>query len=414
MKQSTSYNEMAEHLRHLFKSIPYSNTTYKDMDFILNSFADFMQIHSLTEYTPEIGEQMIAYCKNDLHVCDSRVSRARGVVRKLNNLYEGLDGTDALWPSGIVKIPLPNDLKQSLDNYLAESRANGNKETTIYMKKWVLDRFLKNLADLGCSTCSDITAERIQKAFLKMNYIGYWQRIGKYLRFLFEKSYLSHDYSRLVTHCKDYPPQPSVYTVDEITRIEKSVDRSKPYGKRDYAVLLLMTRYGIRARDIAALKFNNVDFENNRIHFIQMKTGDPWECELFPEVKEALKDYINHVRPKDAYSSFIFYSAVIPHRPISRRAVDVMIENVIKNSGIDFKGRRHGGRALRSSIASNLVNNGVSTEVVRRVLGHGTKYAIKSYARIDMTNLRLCPIPVPAPTGEYKSFLSWKEKEGEH
>lgn len=68
----------------------------------------------------------------------------------------------------------------------------------------------------------------------------------------------------------------------------------------------------------------------------------------------------------------------------------------------------HGSRALRSSVASNMINDGISTEVVRRVLGHGTKRALKHYARIDIESMRLCPLPVPEPTGAFAGILSGK------
>jgi hypothetical protein len=55
-----------------------------------------------------------------------------------------------------------------------------------------------------------------------------------------------------------------------------------------------------------------------------------------------------------------------------------------------------------------MINDGVSTEVVRRVLGHGTKHALKHYARIDIESMRLCPLPVPEPTGNFSDILSGK------
>ena len=59
-----------------------------------------------------------------------------------------------------------------------------------------------------------------------------------------------------------------------------------------------------------------------------------------------------------------------------------------------------------------MVNDGVSTEVVRKVLGHGTKHAIRHYARLDIQNMRLCPLVTPEPTGIFAEMLLWKG--GEH
>lgn len=403
-----NFFDLAEHLRELLKSVPYSDSTYKDMDFIIRSFENYMRSNDLTEYSPELGETMVDYCENELHVCSSRVYRARIIAAKLNRLHQGLDGHDALWPDQTTEIPLPDELESALESYLTWCEANGNKDSTIRYRRWICGRFLKNLADLGCAGLQDVTSENIQEAFINLKYSRYWERIGPFLRFLYEQGRISHNYSCLLIHRKVYPPQPTTYSVDEIAAIEASVDRATPSGIRNYAMLLLMSRYGIRSRDVAALTFENLDFNNNRICFVQQKTGDPWECELFPDVKEALQDYIRMVRPKDVDSPQIFFKLVIPYEPLDGLGINTAIWKLVKKSGVDISGRRHGGRALRSSITSNLIKEGVPTEVVRKVLGHGTRHAIKSYARIDIESLRLCPLPVPEPSGNFAALLRWK------
>ena len=100
---------------------------------------------------------------------------------------------------------------------------------------------------------------------------------------------------------------------------------------------------------------------------------------------------------------------VIPYTPMDYGAINTMVGALLRNAGIPINGRRHGSRAFRSSIASNMVNDNVSTEVVRRVLGHGTKHAIRHYARIDIQSMRLCPLAVPAPSGNFAELLSGKD-----
>ena len=146
----------------------------------------------------------------------------------------------------------------------------------------------------------------IQSAFLKLGCSRYWDRIGPFLRFLFESRFLAQDYSKLILHRRSHTPHPTVYSTEEISVVEDSVDRNSPSGIRNFAIILLLSRYGIRACDIAALSFENIDFQNNRIHFTQQKTGDPWESELFPEVKAALQNYIQNVRPHVPGCSQIF------------------------------------------------------------------------------------------------------------
>lgn len=184
-----------------------------------------------------------------------------------------------------------------------------------------------------------------------------------------------------------------------------------PQGLRN-AILLLLSRYGIRSRDISALTFENIDFSNNRLHFIQQKTGDLWEMELFPEVKDALQDYILTARPPLPDCPNVFLTSTIPYKPLDSFAINTAIWMLVAKSDVDITDKRHGSRAFRSSIASNMVNDRVSTEVVRKVLGHGTKHAIRHYARLDIENMRLCPLATPEPTGIFAEMLLWKG--GEH
>ncbi len=172
---------------------------------------------------------------------------------------------------------------------------------------------------------------------------------------------------------------------------------------------MLLSRYGIRSSDIAALSFENIDFTNNRIRFLQQKTDDPWESELFPEVKDALLDYIQNVRPEVSGCSQIFMTLVIPYQPMDCFAINTMVWTQFGKSGVPLAERRHGSRAFRSSMASNMINDNISTEIVRRVLGHGTKHAIKHYARIDIESMRLCPLAVPEPGGLFAEMLLWKD-----
>lgn len=411
MENRVTFLELSAHLYELIESESYSTSTVNDMSFVLETFSAYMSENCLEEYTPKIGEKLIKHCEQELHVCSSRVLRAKNIVGKLNRMLHGLDGRDALWTDKIAIVDLPDDFMKSLDEYTSYCERNGNKQVTIHYKRWICGRFLKNLSDLGCEKTVDITGELVHSAFLALGYSRYWERIGPFLRFLFEKSLIVNNYSKLILHRKKHTPQPTVYSPSEIATVENSMDRTTPAGIRNYAILLLLSRYGIRACDVASLSFENIDFANNRLHFIQEKTGDPWEGELFSEVRAALQDYIENVRPNIDGCSKVFMTLVIPYEPVDSFAINTMVWTAFQNAKVNTAGRRHGSRAFRSSIASNMINDSISTEVVRRVLGHGTRYALKHYARIDIESMRLCPLPVPEPSGTFAELLSWKAGE---
>ncbi|MDR1540399.1 MAG: tyrosine-type recombinase/integrase, partial [Clostridiales bacterium] len=279
-------------------------------------------------------------------------------------------------PDLTSRFKLPDGLMSPLQEYLVNCAENGNRQNAIDCKHWICSRFLKNLLELGCTEIRELTGEQVQAAFLALGAIRYWERIGPFLRFLADSNYLKQNYSGIVSRHRHPMPQPTVYSPREISSIEDSFDLSSPAGIRNCAITLLMSRNGIRACDVAALTFDNIDFENNRLHFIQQKTDDPWEGELLPEIKSALQRCVNNVRPNTVAFSSVFATLLPPYAPVDYRAINTMAGNQVGRASIDIAGRRHGSRAFRPSAASNMINDGASAEVVRRVLGRGAKYAL--------------------------------------
>jgi len=407
VKIKTDFKVLPARLNKLLEAEGYSKNTMLDMRFILHALSRYMDINHLEDYTPDIGECFIAYCISELQVCASRVSRAKSTIKKLNQLFQGLDGKAALMSYKSKKFELPHNFMDVLNAYLSHCEANGNRQTTIHAKYLVCGNFLKNLYASGNTEIRSVTGEDVQAAFLAMGCTRYWQeRLSAFFRFLYENDFLEQNYSTLIQSRRRSMPMPTVYSPKEIICMENSFNLSSPSGVRNYAITLLITRYGIRACDVAALTFDNIDFENNRLHFIQQKTDDPWESELLPEVKTALQNYIENVR--HAFNEYpnVFMKLLPPYVPLDFNAIDTMMFNQFQRTEIDSTERKSGSRALRSSVASNMINDGVSTGFVRKVLGHGTKHALKHYARIDVESMRLCPLPVPEPTGAFAKILS--------
>ncbi len=96
MDNCAKLSDLTAHLLELFKSASYSESTVKDIDFILRAFADCMNANGLDECSPKIGEILIRYCEETLKVCASRVIWAKIIVSKLSRLFQRLDAETAL------------------------------------------------------------------------------------------------------------------------------------------------------------------------------------------------------------------------------------------------------------------------------------------------------------------------------
>jgi len=87
-----------------------------------------------------------------------------------------------------------------------------------------------------------------------------------------------------------------VWSPENVVKLLDAIDRGNPAGKRDYAIILLVTRLGIRTIDIKHLMLNNLKGQDNRIELIQSKTAAVLNLPLLPDVGWAILDYLKNGR----------------------------------------------------------------------------------------------------------------------
>lgn len=187
---------------------------------------------------------------------------------------------------------------------------------------------------------------------------------------------------------------PSYYTEDEIHQLLKSINRGTNIGKRDYAILTLAAHLGLRASDIARLKFTNLHWDNNSIVLKQYKTGRNLILPLLPIVGNAILDYIQYGRPQSK-EQHVFLLALSPYQPVKSGTIANLVHRRFVNTGLNTDKRRHGGHALRHSLVKELLQNKQSLPVIMEVLGHKNIESTRHYIRIDTESLRQCALDVP-------------------
>ena len=145
---------------------------------------------------------------------------------------------------------------------------------------------------------------------------------------------------------------PSVWDPGQVTRIVEAIDRDNPCGKRDYAIILLITRLGLRGVDIRRLEFADFDWPGNRLFLTQAKTSHPVQLPLLKEVGWAVIDYIRHGRP-DSDCPQVFLRHLAPIGPFSDQ--DHLHQILVKHARVAHvrvsEQRRHGMHSLRHTLA---------------------------------------------------------------
>lgn len=292
--------------------------------------------------------------------------------------------------------------------FAAACEERGNKPSTIKNKLYFCKVFYENLACLGCRTIKEIDPESIGRACAMTRNRDGWAVIRELLRFLAKTGELEKDFSLLVPSYRRGFRLPDTYSEKEIRKTEKAVDRTTVTGKRDYCILLLASRLGMRAGDIVGLSLENLDFKKGEITFVQQKTGASLSLPMPAQVRTALLDYIHNGRPTHSGQTvFLRYKA--PFLPLSSRAVNYLTTKYLRLAGISISGKKHGPHSFRASLATSMVNDGVPYEAVRKILGHGSSNAVQHYARLDIEKLRACSIRVPSPSGCFADFLEGRE-----
>jgi len=178
---------------------------------------------------------------------------------------------------------------------------------------------------------------------------------------------------------------PKYFSREEIEKVFAACDRRTATGKRDYAILLLLACYGLRAGEVAALQLESIDWESGE--FVVRGKGSRWSTfPLLTDVGEALADYIHNGRPKSK-SRLIFLRTVAPIQAIhGQAAIASIVNSALRKAGIYQ--RRRTAHAFRHTLATDMRREGVSLQEIGRILRHQNPETTTIYAKVDLNSLR--------------------------
>ena len=402
-KKQTDFRTLSEAVIAELKGMEYTDTTLASYSWVYARLGSFMVNHSIKEYSPTVGEAFIAEC----YPCNTR--RRRTILMMIQRLDDHLNNAPYKYRPTVKTPYVPLAFARLLDDYQEYCISIGNSFKTVDKKKKFCLMFLNFLTNIDCNDISNITAEIVAKNCMTYSNKEGYAFLRQFLRYLFENGLITKDYSAVVPHFKRRQIVPSVFTPEEIKKIEETITPDTPIGKRNFAILLLVTRMGLRSGDIVELKLSSIDFLSRHIDLVQQKTGEPLSVFIPDDVCLALKEHIGSAdsRLSDGY---IFHSMRAPYERLTSSIVCQIVMKCIASSGIDVKGRKHGPHALRSSLASNLVSSGTSYDTVRKILGHRDPNTVKHYVKTDIERLRKCALDPPEPTGIFLDLLCGRRR----
>ena len=290
------------------------------------------------------------------------------------------------------------------DDYVASCRVLGNAEATVAAKDKAASRFLAYLDevevdDLAALGVRDVSGFLLRQRGLRRKTVaGMRSSLADFLDFLAAAGRGPQGLAgRLPPHRHlRHESEPHLWTAEEIRRLLAVIDRQSATGKRDYAMILMTARLGLRVSDLRQLELGDLDWRAKTLTIVQHKTGRPLSLPLLDDVGWAVIDYVRHGRPETTCPRVF-----IKHRhPFGAfggsSSVASRLSRYAARAGIEFPpGATCGMHSLRGALAVAMIGSGTPIPVVSAVLGHASSDTTQAYyLRFDTERLRCCALDV--------------------
>ena len=302
---------------------------------------------------------------------------------------------------GAVPNPCPREARTARDRLLARyveylRRERGLHRNTVRRYQHVAARFLSLHRDSGGVGASDVTRFVLREC--KGQSVGSSKGLVSALRSLLRFLYLEGETpAPLATAAPAMTgwrntSLPRGLEPGQVKRLLASCDRRSAVGRRDYAILMLMARLGLRRGEVAALRLDDIDWRRGQIA-IRGKGNQRDPLPLPVEVAEALIGYLRRGRPRVACRS-VFLRACAPLKPLPSGSVT----GVVYRACDRVRMPRIGPHRLRHTVATEILRRGASLPEVAQVLRHRSLLTTAIYAKVDRKTLRLLARPWPGGT----------------
>ncbi len=378
----------------------------KNFENSYNVFERYLSDNSIAKIDENICLEYV-YAKTGLRFehfeCVMSSARADYRIRPLLLLLRYLKDGQFCYDVRRTKPPFvcPACFGSEYEAFCEELIYRGYKLATIDTNTNKVQALIAHLAAQGVTSSADITIRHIE-SFLKtiedkaVKYIGLFLYVFRnFFSFLYERGYTAHDLAPLLPKVRTSRNAsiPYVWSKADIKKLLGAIDRNDPKGKRDYAILLIAIRLGLRIGDIRSLKKSSIDWNRKTINLKMSKTGQPIELPLLKDIGWAIIDYLQNGRPA-TNSECLFVRHKAPFNAFGgRNAFNKDLHRYILKAGLNMPGdQRHGMHSLRSTLAGNMLEIKSPLPIISEALGHQSVNTTSIYLKIDIEGLRKCAL----------------------
>ena len=221
--------------------------------------------------------------------------------------------------------------------------------------------------------------------------------LRSFVAYLYHRGFLARDLSQTITGPTMYAFEgiPSALTREQIAIVVEFARKDRtPSGLRTFAIVMLLSEYGLRAGEVVCLRLEDIDWRQECLRIRHSKTGAETTLPLMPSVGDALLDYLQQARPKTAARE-VFVRLPAPHVPLRRgSSLYLLIQRLLGKAGITLEGKR-GPHTFRHARAVSLLRAAVPQKAIGDILGHRSAASTRPYLKLATEDLRAVVLEVP-------------------
>jgi site-specific recombinase XerD len=278
--------------------------------------------------------------------------------------------------------------------FATELRRRGYSNQSISGHLWLAQRFLRVIREQR-GGISDFTHSDV-RSYLANNFEGrkstslvtWFSHLRVLLRFMYSSGLTEHDLSPAVPSPRNlrFSALPAYMSLGQLDAVLTACDLSTVAGRRDYAVLLLLSRLGLRANEVACLSLDDIDWRSGLLR-VHGKGGRVATMPLPKDVGAAISEYILHGRPTSA-SRTIFHRVQTPCTPFETATPVILIAGRALRRAKVSGTRSHHAHIFRHTFATIAVRSGVGLTELAQLLRHKDPDTTRIYAKFDIEGLR--------------------------
>jgi site-specific recombinase XerD len=294
-----------------------------------------------------------------------------------------------------------NTLVEEYSGYLLSERGLASTSSAVYIA--IAHRFLTRACPRGRSNLKALRAQKIRDFVLhearrfrtSKSASLLTSVVRSFLRFAHYRGYIDRSLIEAVPAVAHWSmaPIPRALPLKAVRRVLAQIrSRRTPCGLRDRAILLILARLGLRAREVVLLELDDIDWDNAWVH-VSGKGRQERPLPLPHDVGEAIAAYLRSGRPASSCRR-VFLRVRAPWRGVAKSSsISAIVNRALKRAQV--KSVTHGAHQFRHSLATNMLRRGASLTEIGQVMRHRDPNTTRLYAKVDLGALRKVALPWP-------------------